>query len=835
MKLSDLHTGQKAIIRKVNGRTRFRNRITEMGFIKGKLVSVVKNAPLNDPIEYELMGYQVLLRRAEADLIEVEGVDDAQVVEKKFHGVIIDEALKQKAREQAHTIEVALIGNPNSGKTSLFNLASNSREHTGNYSGVTVDMKTAEFNYKGYIIRITDLPGTYSLSNFSAEELYVRNYLFENYPDVVVNVVDSNNLERNLYLTLQLIDMDLELVVALNIYDELQRDGAKLDYKALGAMLGTPFVPTVGTKGKGVKELLDRIVAVYTKHDKTARHIHVNYGNEVEGGLCKLQDLIWKNQPITHAYSSRFLALKLIEKDELIHTFLKKNATNYNEIAQTVADVIKSLETAYREASETIITDARYGFISGALKETYTEGGSQRKKRTNVIDSLLTHKTFGYPVFLLFIFLMFFATFKLGQYPVNWFEKLIMLVSQLAGSLIPAGIMHDLVVDGIIGGVGGVIVFLPNIILLFLFIAFMEDTGYMARAVFITDKLMHKIGLHGRSFIPLIMGFGCNVPAIMATRSIENRANRLVTMLIIPFMSCSARLPVYVLIISALFPQYPGFMLFTVYALGVFLAIATALLLNKKITQTDNFPFVMELPPYRMPTLRTILRHMWFKASMYLKKMGGVILIASLIIWALGYFPRTVTYSTDFDSAEALIVENYEARLNEVEVENRVQMAQLTSEKDSLLQQLRLNKESERHQQSFIGLLGKTIEPIMRPLGFDWKMSVSVITGFPAKEIIVSSMGVLYQATDESSSLITRLREQTFTSGPQIGQKVFNTASALSFMFFVLIYSPCLASIAALKNESGSWKWAVFSIIYTCVLAWVVSFITYQVAALIVL
>lgn len=818
--LSDIKTGDEAIITKVLGHGAFRKRITEMGFVKGEKVIVIKNAPLQDPVEYEIMGYKVSLRRSEAELVEVVSIEDAKhLSEVKFEGTIDENTLKVSALEKGKVINVALVGNPNCGKTTLFNFASGSHERVGNYSGVTVDAKEAMLKKDGYTFRIVDLPGTYSITEYSPEELYVRTHIMEKMPDIVINVVDSSNLKRNLFLTTQLIDMNIKVVIALNMYDELEKRGVKFDYDALGKMLGIPIIPTVASKGVGVDELFKKLTDVYEDRDPSVRHIHINYGPLIETAIRKIQDEIWKNPKITDKQSSRYVAIKLLETDKTTLVQLKEYG-NFEQIKSLTKSTIAELEKEYGERSETIITDAKYGFIDGAMKETYREPKKDKYKLKRELDDLLTHRVWGFPIFLFLMWLMFQATFTLGSFPMEWIDSGVQALGQWLQNVMSPGALRDLLVDGIIGGVGGVIIFLPNIMILFFFISLMEDTGYMARASFIMDKLMHKIGLHGKSFIPLVMGFGCNVPAIMATRTLDNKKDRILTMIITPFMSCSARLPVYVLLISAIFPQNQGLVLFTIYLIGILLAVTTALIMKRVVFAKKEVPFVMELPPYRIPTLKNTSLHMWHKGQQYLKKMGNVILLASILIWALGYFPRHIDYST-----------NYDAQITSVKMNNQLQ----TSDKDQKVMQLEMNKESERQEKSYIGQLGHAIEPVIRPLGFDWKMGVSIITGLAAKEIVVSTMGILYQADPEveagAGSLGDKIKEQTHNKGEFKGQAVFTPLVSFGFMLFVLIYFPCVAVIAAIKKES-SWGWAVFTMVYTTAIAWVVAFASYQIGSL---
>lgn len=838
MNLATLKDGESGVIIRVKGRGAFRKRIIEMGFVRGKKITVIKNAPLKDPIEYQVMGYFVSLRRSEAGMIEVMTPEEAaRQISSVSNIPITEDVLLSTGKKAGKSIHVALVGNPNSGKTSIFNLLSHSNEKVGNYSGVTIESKEAGFNHKGYDFRITDLPGTYSLTAYTPEEIYVREYLLNNSPDVVINVVDGSNLERNLYLTTQLIDMDQRVVIALNMYDELTDNGDKLDFKILGRMMGTPFVPTVGRKGEGLTELLDRVINVYSDKDKTSRHIHIQYGEEMEQSIKSIQKVIRvpSNELVTNMYSSRYLAIKLMEKDRQVEKLLDK-AASYKEVLAVANQEIVRLEKLYGEDAESLITDAKYGFIAGALKETYKKSYSAKSNRSERIDAILTHHLWGIPVFIAFLWLMFQSTFTLGRYPMNGIQYGISYLGELIQAQMPDGPFKDLLIQGIIAGVGGVIVFLPNILILFLFISIMEDTGYMARAAFIMDKLMHKIGLHGRSFIPLIMGFGCNVPAIMATRTIENRQDRILTMLINPFMSCSARLPVYILLIGAFFPNHSGSMLFFIYSTGILTAIVMAILFKRTLFRSEGLPFVMELPPYRVPTIRATVRHMWNRTSQYLKKMGGIILIASIIIWAMGYYPKPSAYSKNYTSMAAQINNVYDSLGTTSKVTyGSEDLTSVELKRKAELQAIEANKKGEEQEFSIIGHIGKIIEPIMRPLGFDWRMSVSILSGVAAKEIVVSTLGVLYHADPDSKhgdSLSARLKEQTYTSGPKTGKKVFNPFTALSFMIFILLYFPCIASIAAIQNETGSWKWGLFAMFYTTATAWIMSFAIYNLSVL---
>ena len=793
-----------------------------MGFIKGKTVEVILNAPLKDPIKYRLLGYEISLRRQEADMIEVVSEQEARTMQNPYHGSITEDVpvpeseLVALAKGKRRTINVALVGNPNCGKTSLFNIASGAHEHVGNYSGVTVDAKEGFFDFQGYHFRIVDLPGTYSLSAYTPEELYVRKHIIEETPDVIINVADSSNLERNFYLTTQLIDMNVRMVIALNMYDELESSGNKLDYIKLSQLIGVPMIPTVCRRGEGIDQLFHVIIGIYEggdflsqkgeirseiledlrdwhktyvpdhefgshKEEEDARprgymrHIHINHGPELERSIEEVKKAISQNEDIRHKYSTRFLSIKLLENDREIENFISTLPNGKEIIAIRNKETLR-IRKVMNEDSEQAITDAKYGFITGALKETFTDNHLEKEQTTRVIDSIVTHRIWGYPIFFLFLYIMFEGTFVLGDYPMQGIEWLVDQLGNLIRNNMAEGPLKDLLIDGIIGGVGGVIVFLPNILILYFFISILEDSGYMARAAFIMDKIMHRMGLHGKSFIPLIMGFGCNVPAIMATRTIEDRKSRLITMLVNPLMSCSARLPIYLVMIGAFFPNCASFMLLCIYTAGILLAVIMARIFSKFLVKGEDSPFVMELPPYRMPTSKSIMRHTWEKGAQYLKKMGGIIMIASIIIWFLGYYPR-------HDAHESV---------------------------------------AEQQENSYIGQIGKAIEPVIKPLGFDWKLGIGLISGVGAKELVVSTLGVLY--TNEGDVENVNLSDRI----------PITPLVALAYMLFVLIYFPCIATFAAIKQESGSWKWAIFAAGYTTGLAWLVAFTVFQIGSIII-
>ena len=811
-------TGTKCVIVKVNGHGGLRHRLMELGFVKGETVTVIKNAPLLDPVEYQVMQAHISLRRSEADKIEVVTIDDVDANSSDYNGTISEDVIANVIKEKTNNITVALVGNPNAGKTSFFNHATGLHEKVGNYGGVTVDFKVGTFYHNGYTINLVDLPGTYSITEFSPEERYVRDYLTKNNPDVVLNIVDASNLERNLFLTTQLVDMNVRIVMALNMYDEMRAKGDTFNYKALGKMMGFPIVPTTAVKGIGITEVLETIIDVYEGKKNLSKHIHINYGRDIEDAIVPIKKLIEVNKDIINIYPSRYIAINVLENSQSTIEEIK-NLPNGDEIISSAEEKRNELEKDYDEDVYTLLTNARYAFIRGALTETYRKNEGKIKNQAYKADNILTNKWLGFPILIFFLWVMFQTTFTIGAYPQGWIENAVTWFGDHVASWMNEGILRDLIVDGIIAGVGGVLVFLPNILILFFFISILEDTGYMARAAFIMDRLMHKIGLHGKSFIPFLIGFGCSVPAIMATRTLENRKDRIVTALVLPFMSCSARLPVYLLFVAAFFDKNQGLILLSVYLIGAIIAILTALLLNKTAFKGLSEQFVMELPPYRIPTMRNTLIHIWDKSVQYLQKMATVILVASVIIWALEYFPRNIKQA-DMIAQEIVLVENN----NDISEE----------EKTATIKSLELQQNAVLSENSYMGRLGHIIEPIVRPCGFDWRMGVSLATGIAAKEVVVSTLGVLLQASDEdegTASLVQKVRTQRWTSGPKEGELLFTPLVAFGFMVFVLISTPCFATIAAVRREAG-WKAVLFTLFYNTGIAWIVSFLIYQIGSL---
>lgn len=806
MKLSELHTGQSGIIVKVTGHGGFRKRIVEMGFIKGQKVDVLLNAPLKDPVKYRVMGYEVSLRHSEANMIEVVTHEEQNTGDEKAETPYVnandcDEELKKAAEAKSKVINVALVGNPNCGKTSFFNFASGSHERVGNYSGVTVDAKEGHAQYKGYTFNIVDLPGTYSLSAYSPEELYVRKQLVEKTPDVVINVIDTSNLERNLYLTTQLIDMHLRVVVALNMFDETVKRGDNVDLNKLSELFGLPMVPTVFKSGKGVNDLYDKVIAIYEgteDADSHYRHIHINHGHELEFGIKEIQEHLKQETNLREHFSTRYLAIKLLERDKDVENYIRK-LPDADEIFRHRDQAASRVMEEMKVDSETAIMDAKYGFIHGALEEAHYKTGDKEDtyQVTHLLDRILTNRYVGFPIFILILAVMFMATFWLGSYPQDWLDAFFGWTGEVIGNLLPDGPVKAMLVDGIIGGVGSVASFLPQILILYLFISFMEDSGYMSRAAFIMDKIMHMMGLHGKSFIPLIMGFGCNVPAVMSTRTIESYRSRIVTMLIIPLMSCEARIPIYIMIIATFFSRSSApFIMMSLYLIGMILAVIISRIFSKTLFKGEDTPFVMELPPYRFPTAKALGRHTWEKGKMYLKKMGGIILVASIIVWALSYFPHPQGLD-----------------------------------------------EHEQQQQSYLATIGKTVEPVFRPQGFTWKLDVGLMAGVGAKEIVASTMGILYSdekylEDDNDNSKYEHINKSMSYDIAQLHQKPVSEVKPLTdltaycYLLFVLLYFPCIATIAAIKGETGSWKWALFTAGYTTCLAWVVSALVFQIGSL---
>lgn len=823
-----MYIGQKGCIVKVKGHGSVRKRIVDLGLYKGIFIEVLDLG--KDMVSLDIEGVRCDIPQVEASLIEV--LTHEEAAQEQGVTEVSTKALGRLAHRHRHHIEIALVGQPMSGKNSLFTMAV---EGKAGMMVPTNEIQHGERDFQDYHLHIANLPDTYSLTSRTADTLTVRNHLINDAPDVVICVVDATDLERSMQIAAQLLDMNLRVIVALNKFDAIQAVGARLDYQMLSRLLGTPVVPTVSLESNGLEHLLHLTINIYegadflddegeinpevmhelqewhrsiihtdehsehladftrdhtldARYKKHAyRHIHIYHGAELEQSIETLRTEIWKSEGTRYRYSTRFVAIGMLEGDVEIERFVAANMPNSKAIFALRDKERRRYSRLMEESVPKAIRTAKQSFVQGALKETYTPApsatGAPNLRFTEKLDRLVTHKVWGVAIFLVSLFIMFEATFVLGEYPMQGIEWLVEQTGMLIERLLPEGPVKDMVVDGIIGGVGGVIVFLPNILILYFFISLMEDSGYMSRAAFIMDKAMHKMGLHGKSFIALIMGFGCNVPAVLATRMIESRKGRLITMLVTPLMSCSARLPVYIIFVAAFFPHQSGLVLMGLYLTGIILAVLVARLLSRTVMRGDEAPYVMELTPYRRPVWKVIFKHTWDKGYEYLKKMGGVILIASIVVWFLGYYPRGEQYSTP----------------------------------------------AEQQEHSYIGHIGKAIEPAIAPLGFDWKMGIGLVSGIGAKELIVSTLGVLYanQEIDDSAESEAQIAAalQTVTTAP----------AALAYMVFVLIYFPCLATLIAIKKETRKWGWAIFAAVYTTALAWLVAFAVYRIGMCVLL
>jgi len=740
---------------------------------------------------------------------------------------------------------IAVSGNPNCGKTTIFNSLTGAKQHVGNWPGVTVEKKSGHYKYSDHRFDMIDLPGTYSLAAFSAEETVVREYLESDEPDVVVNIIDASNLERNLFFTTQLIELGKPLVIVLNMMDMAEEKGLKIDIDTIATLLGAPVVPVIGRTGEGVDLLKEKILRVCTEVSQKARPLNVNYPRDIESEIEKLSQLI--NTVDATDKRARWTSIKLLESDKQTRDEVR-SYQNGGEILEQSSASIERIEGIYKDTGRAIISHARYGFIQGALRECVIEDLADSVDYSRQIDRVLTNRWLGLPIFGLFMWLMFKATYDVGSIPMDWIDTGLVALMNLISGIMPASMFASLLIDGIIGGVGAIAVFLPNIFILFFIIAVLEDSGYMARVAFIMDRVMHNIGLHGKAFIPMIMGFGCNVPAIMGTRILESRRDRILTVLINPFMSCSARLPVYVLVAGAFFPENAATVIFSMYILGILAAIASGKLFSRTILKGMSKPFVLELPPYQRPTLRSLLLHTWERGFLFIQKMGTVILVGSIIIWVLGYFPRDIVLENDYDGMRSKVTHNYDEQLAELkekfdlsvakdrseyysemvdyeasssfkELESQYQLLtdDLSEMKAVELYNLQQQEMGEITEQKWIGRIGKVFEPLVRPLGFTWRESVALITGFVAKEIVVSTYGVLFgvgEDVDESNhGVIAGLRSSGMT--PLV---------ALSFLVFTLLYTPCLATVAAIKRETGTWAYTLFSIGYSLGLAYLLAY-----------
>lgn len=713
-------------------------------------------------------------------------------------------------------IRIALAGNPNSGKTTIFNSITGTRQKVGNWPGVTVEKKEGSIHKFGYHLKIIDLPGTYSLTPFSIEEIVARNFVLEEHPDVVIVIIDASNLERSLYLATQIRELDCKVIFALNMQDVARSRGIKIDADKMAQLLDVPVVFTVGNKNEGVDILLEKAIELAESDIELPRTRRVKYSKDIEKCIENFKTYLEKTIGDNLSYNPRWIAIKLLEDDKILKDrVIEKTGDKGSEILEQARIHRSHIRNIFDDDPEITFTDERYGFIAGIVKEVMTTSTMQRIDISRNIDMVLTNRFLGFPIFIFFIWAMFQLTFTLGAYPMEWIETGIGMLSGFMGARLPDSILKDLLIDGIIAGVGSVIIFLPNILILFFCIAIFEDTGYMSRAAFLMDKIMHLIGLHGKSFIPMLMGFGCNVPAIMAARTLESEKDRILTILITPFMSCSARLPIYIVLAGTFFPKSAGTVIFSIYLAGIVLSILTGRLFRSTLLRGMDAPFVMELPPYRIPMLKSLMIHMWDRSKMFLKKMGGIILIGSVIIWTLSSFPQNIEYSTDYTTKMKAAKQTLEEQTTLVQED---ELRKLTQEYEKETNDLKRKLRTETTEKSYIGHIGRFMAPFFAPIGIDWRGSVALLTGFVAKEIVVSTMGVLYAVEDnEADALKHALRESGMTP-----------LSALGMMFFVLLYVPCLATIATIRKETQSWRWALFSVAYSTLLAWGVAFAIYQ-------
>lgn len=737
-------------------------KLTEMGLYPGEVIKLL-NYSADGPTTILVKGTKLAIGHRMADMI------------------FVDEDIHRKTVQKRLT--VALAGNPNSGKSTIFNYLTGSRQHVGNYPGVTVEKKEGKATFKNYVINFVDLPGTYSLSAYSEDEVVARDFVLNERPDVIVHIVDSSNLERNLYLFTQLLELEMPIVLAMNMSDIVDKKGHKIDYELLSALLGVPIVKTVGSKNVGLDKMLDVIADVY-EGKVDCKNIRIDYGEEIEQELGKIVEMLSALEKPMKGYSPRWLAVKLLESDPAIISLIEKHSQGKEILAQAI-EGRRHLKQHFSDDAEVFIAERRYGFISGACTQSVVSNVEIRHDISDKIDKVILNRFLGIPIFAIVMYAIFEFTFTFSAPVVDWFGNVFDKISESLTAVLPEGLFQSFIVDGIIGGVGGVLGFFPLVLFMFFAIAFFEDSGYMARAAFVMDKLMSKFGLHGKSFLPLMISTnGCAVPGILATRTLESKKDRLITMMVTPFMICGAKLPIFALFIGAFFPsdQGPNIM-FLMYAFSIALAFTSAWILKKFIFKGDSAHFVMELPPYRIPTLQGLLLKMWERGWLYLQKAGTTILLISVIMWAGFTFPE---HKGPQDASNAVIA-------------------------------------SQQLEYSYIGRFGKTIEPLVKPLGFDWRGGVALISGVAAKEVVVSTLGTMYSlgAEDVENAEPLKLSLQN--------DPVWTPLSAMAFLMFCLIYMPCVVAMSVFFKESGSsWKWTGFLIFWTTVMAWIFSFIVYQ-------
>lgn len=823
MKLTELEIEEGFVVDKVATEGEIRQRIIEMGFTPGAKGWIVRKAPLGDPIEVHIMDYEISLRNSEAKGIEV---SKSEVEIKKDRILKSSDTKKEKLELDSNLIEnrediykkikvpsnntklkVAIAGNPNCGKTTIFNALTGANYKVANYPGVTVERREKDIVYNGYTYDLIDLPGVYSLSAYSQDEVVACDVLLNEKPDFIIDVIDATNLERNLYLTLQLIELGIPIVCVLNMYEFAEKNGVKINEKILTDILRLPFIKVYGNKYESVLLILDKIEDMYKSGNKLNKDAAMRYGETVEKSIKTITDNMQGDLSDLH---KRWLAIKTFEKDERAIHSIRRECSNGGEVIETVNKEIIKLESSENAKSDSIMADKRYSYIRGALQEAVKKDNIRAFNFTEAADVVFLNKWLGIPIFLVVLWLIFKVTFTLGAYPQEWIDMGISALSDFVGGLLEGSpLIQSLVVDGIIGGVGAVLSFFPLVLILFVGISFLEDCGYMARAAFLMDKVMHRLGLHGQSFIPLFLGFGCSIPATMAARTLRNKKDRIVTVLITTFMSCGARVPVYLMFTAAFFsPKIAPTIMFSIYIIGVITAFIIAFILRKALFKGEETPFVMELPPYRAPRAKAVLRHMFDRGWMYIKKAGTYVFAASVIIWALMTFPQ---YEPN-EQEEVSLREQAIAIASEQELDIEDEEI-INTEYDKVLS-------SEGLRRSYAGQIGRFIEPIIKPLGFDWRIGIALVAGGAAKEVLVSTIAQIVRVDEEDEASLTELLQN---------DPVFNPIVAYSLLLFVLLYFPCFAAIGVMGAEIGN-KWIPFIVVYTLAVAWIVSFVFYQIA-----
>jgi ferrous iron transport protein B len=724
---------------------------------------------------------------------------------------------------------VALAGNPNAGKTSLFNALTGQSQHVGNYPGVTVEKVSGRASLGGRALEIVDLPGTYSLSAYSIEEVVTRDFVLSRRPDVVVDVIDSTNLERNLYLLLQFQELGVPVVGALNMSDEAARKGIHIDVELLSRLLGIELVRTVGSRGEGKDELLrSALDAVDGRHDSGARHL--NYGPELEERHEEIVQVLGSDPSFAARFSLHWVAIKLLEGDKDAAAKVEAEHTRAREVLEAARRARAWVQAHFGSDAEVVVGEQRYAYIRGALREAVRVDPRPdgHREATDLVDRVVLNRALGVPIFLLVMLGIYATTFLVGNPLSDLVQKGVAMLGAWASGVMPPGVLQDLVVNGIIGGVGGVLGFFPIVLLLFLGLSFLEDVGYMARAAFVMDKFLHLFGLHGRSFIPLMVSTGCAVPGVMSARTLVNPKDRIITVLISPLMMCGAKTPVVAMLAAAFFPRHAALLFWGVWLFGWALALATGLAFRKTLLRGEDSPFVMELPPYRLPTVRGVVTHMWHKAFSYLRKAGTFILAASLVIWAMLAFPRASASGRDYDAEIAAVRAAAGARLGSAGADGAAKSA-VEKERDDEVTSLEAARRMDQTAGSLAGRIGRAAEPVTRLAGFDWKTNIALVSGLAAKEVIISTLGIVYGLGEASADAEGQAPESPLKARLRADPS-FSPAGAFSLMLFVMVYVPCIATLAAARKELGGWRWPAFMAGYTLVLAFAIAVAVFQVA-----